>query len=60
MGGGGVSAVAKQKKVFGVPHKKLENHASRVNKAACGWQATLSIPDVVNLIAKSTMLLPSP
>ena len=27
---GGVSAIAKQKKVFGVPHKELKSHVLRV------------------------------
>ena len=55
---GGVSAIVKQKKVFGVPHKELKSHVSR--SKSCMWPAsrTLATPDVVNLIAKSTMLLP--
>ena len=29
---GGVSAIVKQKKVFGVPHKELKSHVSRVKE----------------------------
>ena len=29
---GGVSAIAKQEKVFGVPHKEMKSHVSRVKK----------------------------
>ena len=52
---GGVSAILKQKKVFGVPLKELNSHVSRVKN--CMWLAShaLPTPDVVNLVAKSTM-----
>ena len=55
-GNGGVSAIAKQK-VFGVHHKEIKSHVSKVKKLLV--RRTLPTPDV-NLIAKSTMLLQAP
>ena len=54
----GLSAIAKQKKVFGVPHKEIKCHVSWAKSLL--WLAIRSLPtpDVVNLIAKLTMLLP--
>ena len=55
---GGVSAIAKQRKVFGDPHKELKSRASRVKSRLWLGSRTMPTPDVVNLIAKSTMLSP--
>ena len=54
---GGISAIAKQKKAFGVALKKLKSHVLRVKKQRC-LSPTLPTPVGVSLIAKSTMLLP--
>ena len=41
---GGVSAIAKRKKVFSVPHKELKSHVSKTEKSLMAGEPHIAHP----------------